>query len=911
MHEFLLAQFRTRRSRTAALGGAILVAAVSFMLLAAAARTSAIDVQGTVESNYRAAYDVLVRPRGSTTALEGEQRLVRPNFLSGVFGGITMKDWREIKGIHGVEVAAPIANIGYILPSGEAGVSLEDILGEEEEQLYRMTGVWRGQRGLSAYPESSVGYLYFSERRTLRLTDCDLGAEGPVTRVRLPFERGMYLRCLTRGPNEADGVLGNQDRYVIPTGTVGVRFSANFPIYMSAIDPVEEARLLRLDDALVSGRYLTADDKDYVVDKGWARVRTIPAIASSRTFVDEQLELTVEKLPWTTSYFATLTTLEGEALLETLDGVRVTTKRRTVGPFFEQLLAGNFGDPGRVDLSSFWTTSPTTYRVVGADRVAPVVTRNGVSVWESPFYSGSGGGLGYRSAPPANADVQFRRLKSHPSDNRVDRATGIFRTPWLKLVGRFDPELLPGFSALSEVPLETYYPPLLEGADERSGGLLGGQPLLPTQNLGDYIQQPPLFLTTLNAIQPLLNPRNFERVEGRTAAPISAIRVRVAGAIGPDDLSQARVRAVAQQIHERTGLQVDITAGSSPKPILVELPAGRFGRPELLLREGWSKKGAAVSFVQALDRKSVGLSALILLVAAFFVGNGVLASVRGRRQEIGTLRALGWSPGWVFAVVLGEVALVGLVAGLLGTGAAMAAASLLSLELPWWRALLVMPLGLLLALSAGLFPAWRAATVAPLEAIRPPVAAARRGWRVRRLLVLAFANLARVPGRTLLAGATLVVGVAALTALVAIQQAFEGVLVDTLLGNAISFQVRGPDLAAVALLIGLAGMSIADVLYLSLRERSVELGTLRTFGWGDRHLARLVATESLLLGLSATAVGAGLGVLIAWQLAVPVKSALFAAALAAAGGLAITLLATLIPLLHLRRLTPTAALARE
>src|SRR5207247_2604393 len=139
-------------------------------------------------------------------------------------------------------------------------------------------------------------------------------------------------------------------------------------------------------------------------------------------------------------------------------------------------------------------------------------------------------------------------------------------------------------------------------------------PFLPTQNMGGYVQQPPLILTTLNALRSYyLNPHwwgggNLYRHEGVPAsfrrAPLSVIRVRVSGVKGPDAVSRERVRVVAQKIHEATGLDVDVTVGSSPHPMLISLPKGRFGQPPLLLREGWSKKGVSVVFLNALDRKS-------------------------------------------------------------------------------------------------------------------------------------------------------------------------------------------------------------------------------------------------------------------------------------------------------------------
>jgi hypothetical protein len=148
--------------------------------------------------------------------------------------------------------------------------------------------------------------------------------------------------------------------------------------------------------------------------------------------------------------------------------------------------------------------------------------------------------------------------------------------------------------------------------------------------------------------------------------PGCVIRVRVAGVTGPDPLSRERIRLVAERIATTTGLAVDITAGSSPSPQLVGLPRGRFGQPALLVRELWVRKGVALAIIRALDRKSAALFGLVLVVCALLLTNGALAAVRGRRAELGTLLALGWSRTAIFASVLGELALVGLPAGLPG-----------------------------------------------------------------------------------------------------------------------------------------------------------------------------------------------------------------------------------------------------
>jgi len=386
----------------------------------------------------------------------------------------------------------------------------------------------------------------------------------------------------------------------------------------------------------------------------------------------------------------------------------------------------------------------------------------------------------------------------------------------------------------------------------------------------------------------------------------------VKGVTGPDELSLERIKVVAQRIHDATGLDVDITAGSSPHPLTVDLPAGKFGRPALRVREGWSKKGVSVAFLRALDRKDLLLFGLILAICGSFLANGALAAVRARRAEIGTLRTLGWPSQAIFGVVLAELLAIGVIAGVVGTLLALVIVAAFGLHLDLWRAALVVPLSVGLALVAGLVPAVLAGRGEPLDALRPPVSAVGGLGRVRSVAGLAFANLRRLPVRTLLGSVGLLVSVAALTVLVAIERSFGGTLVGTLLGNAISVQVRTSDFVALGLTILLAGVSVADVLYLNLRERSAELATLRAVGWSDAQLRTTVILEALGIGALGSLAGAVLGLLLgATFLGVSVVPLLIAAAIATFGGVAVAVCASLVPLSQVSRLTPHAVLATE
>ena len=208
-------------------------------------------------------------------------------------------------------------------------------------------------------------------------------------------------------------------------------------------------------------------------------------------------------------------------------------------------------------------------------------------------------------------------------------------------------------------------------------------------------------------------------------------------------------------------------------------------------------------------------------------------------------------------------------------------------------------------------PAWRAARSLPLDAVRPAVAGEVKGRRVRGLAALARANVRRSPARSLVAAGGLLVGVYALTVLLAVNDAFQGSLVGSVLGEAITLQVRGLDFVSAGLVIALAGLSLADVLYLNLRERAAELATLRTLGWRERHLATLIGLEALTLGATGSITGATARLATGLLLGVPTGPLTLAAGAATAGGITVALLATLVPLAPLAPLTPSTALAEE
>jgi ABC-type antimicrobial peptide transport system permease subunit len=341
------------------------------------------------------------------------------------------------------------------------------------------------------------------------------------------------------------------------------------------------------------------------------------------------------------------------------------------------------------------------------------------------------------------------------------------------------------------------------------------------------------------------------------------------------------------------------------------LPAGKYGQPSLLIREGWAEKGVAFAIVQALDRKSLLLFVLVLVVSALFLANGAFASVRSRRQELGVLRCLGWSRRMIFRAVLVELILVGAIAGLAGTAMAVMLAAALGLHVPVLRTTLVLPVAVLLTVASGVVPAWRASRGSPLDAVLPSISVRGGGMRVRGLTAMALADLGRQPARTMIGALGLVIGVASLAVLFAITLAFRGVVVGTLLGSFVSVQVRGVDYLSAALAIGLGAFSVADVLALNARERAPELAAVRAGGWSASNLARLVMTEGFVAGVAGSvaggAIGAGIGALLGADIVPLVNAALLAAGV----GVIVAALASTVPSAMTARLSLARVLAEE
>jgi putative ABC transport system permease protein len=898
-------QLRHRPTRFLALLLGLLVATSAFTVLTAASKTSQLQTVGTVSANFVPAYEILVRPVGARTAIETKTDTVQPNFLSGIYGGITMAQYHEIGSIPGVQVAAPIAMVGYALLSAPITFPVPaSYYSKSGRELFRISTRWISDGGTSRVTQPS-SFLYVTPNRIF-FNNSNGSIEESVPGSRAIDVCQLLVPSAEENPfgvaTQSEGACWSKANGIPPpfgtrSTTPTIYTSWVMPVLIAAIDPQAEAKLDGLDKAVVSGQYLTEDDPDKAVPGNTA---TFPVLASSQSGMDEIAETEIQQLGSPTA--APIMSVSWMTKEQGAPGRTLATHTTTASQAYRQLL-GEMNRPQGLpnDLPGYWSVGPVSYKLDAGGALEPQSVHNSPSVWYT---------AGFADVSLDDEDTQYRAVTPHTHDSdQYPLSAGPLASP--RLVGTFDPSKIESFDQLSEVPLSAYAPVAAAPANAATRAALHAGDLLPNENLGGYVSQPVNLITTLAALPALQNANHYGG-NLNTSDPISVIRVRVAGVTGPNAVSLERIREVAQQIALRTGLEVDIVAGASPTPTTVDLPAGKFGQPPLLLTEDWVKKGVAIAILSAVNRESVVLFLLILIVCALFVANSAAAAVRARRQELGMLAALGWTRPRLFVTVLGELALVGLIAGLLGALAAIPSAGAIGLHASVSRAALAVPVALVVAVVAGLVPAWLAGSARPVASVRPSVRATRRARSSGGVTGLAAANVIRTPGRALVAVVSLASGITALTVLLAVTFAFHGVVVGSLLGNAVALQTRGVDYVAVAATIALGVLAVADIIMLNIRERAPELSAVRAFGWRERTLARLVMTEGMLIGLVGSLLGAAAGLVAASNLAGAVPGVLYVIAAAeVAAAVLITAAAALVPALALRRLPAARLLAEE
>jgi len=245
---------------------------------------------------------------------------------------------------------------------------------------------------------------------------------------------------------------------------------------------------------------------------------------------------------------------------------------------------------------------------------------------------------------------------------------------------------------------------------------------------------------------------------GRRAA------ARVVGLLRPADSATERALsgllftdiASAQEVLDMAGRlsHIDLIAANDEAlaPVAAILPAG------VSLQTAAARQNAVQQMTAAFELNLTALSMLALVVGMFLIYNTVTFSVVQRRPLFGVLRCLGATGGQLFALILGEAALLSLVGSALGLGLGVllgrGVVGLITQTInDFWftvnvtdvtvpaatlaRGLLV---GVGASLAAAFVPALEAARTAPQSTLRRSTLESRV-WRLLPWLVVAWGVL--------------------------------------------------------------------------------------------------------------------------------------------------------------------------
>ena len=588
MFYYLFLGLRQQRGRSMLAGGGFLLAACALILLSAATQTTVFRTTQIINQNWRSTYDLVVIP--AHQALPGGAA-IPPDQFEGYNGGISMEQYKQIKQLPGVAVAAPIAYISYALfPTTSIDFGSAHLAPGFYRVDWNLTA-FNGQQQITEYQSttniyaspSCSGVCDLSDSQKAQLTS--IGVNDYFFPSNGPYETGV--------PNPGSFLL-------------------------AAIDPVAENQLVHLDHSIVEGSPLP-QQTSLSLDVAQPSISGMQANEQVPNY-DVPLLINTQ-LPGTivmhASFVRLLTASTDPRQIAALGGgtylaqvpqqtiyagnvpiaqndLQIFAKGTSLVQNGSSMVIQNAGQPS---FALNFTASPAslTYQPVAPPkgRAGPAYT-----LVPSPVQNPAG---------TQGSEVAFRPLNPLPGNLEQQDGTigyafqAIFATIYngatytAQPVGEFDGSRLSAefANALNWLPENTYTPSPVVLRYDAQGHLVSPTSILPTTNQAGFTLQPPLALTTLAAAQ---------KIRGNDC--ISVIRVRVAGNVTPGEAGWKRVAQVAQEIHQRTGLQAIVTLGFLRSPpwslFLVSKPANipvrrRPSSPWAGLRNAGSPLGPGLS----------------------------------------------------------------------------------------------------------------------------------------------------------------------------------------------------------------------------------------------------------------------------------------------------------------------------
>lgn len=569
------------------------------------------DIHADIVEHSRGSYDLLVRSPQAITQIEKDLMIVPENYIGGGKGGISLEQWDTIKARSDVEIAAPIASLGYftglnttlgILPSPEKASTFQINYSTSDgvnDYVYRTYE----QVFLESLDDDFQPLMPLVEEPEMLLFTHAVHAlfPLPVTYNHLVGIDAVEEEKLT-GIAFSSIEYGDESRGVIQSSVSGVDILENaYPVPVMQLQdhniPVKATIQVRdlpysKEDTLRFMNELGVSHEDEMMDfdnPAYLQLFDKLMQTTKTTKLSHELVLTEFLKPFNA---------EAKGVVIQEDGAPLDMDEYSDTTSYASSLNWN-------NITQFYLADPVIYRQTPSGlQVKKIAEDNGVPIYREIEEKGT-------PIRDANANEQLSLL--------ID-PVGYYET------GHKQQEL-------AASPLGIYQLEPVKYRDESGKEIT----LTPTYTAGSFVTAPAEGVTNIEAA---------EFIKGEQA--IDAIRIKVAGIDGYTSEAAQKIESIAKEIREM-GLHVDVVASSSLQVIDVDVEGVG------VVQESWTTLGASGEIVSQWNMTNFLLALSFALVSITYIINRIKVWSFEKEESIQLLKLLGWTYKDIKRLYRGEI----------------------------------------------------------------------------------------------------------------------------------------------------------------------------------------------------------------------------------------------------------------
>lgn len=814
MKGLFLKQIRRKRTATFLFLVSILLIATALPISITSIQQSQKQVETDITYYARGSYDLLVRPKGVKHPLEDKLGIVPENYIGFGSGGISVAQWEEIKNREDIEIAAPVASLGYF-----SGLKTTLALFPPEHDYNRYLFQFYTSDGKNEY------------------------AFGP--------EYACFILKNDLSDSGSDKLFNNPD--LLNYCTDKISMYPMVPTYhlLVGIDPIEEEKLTGIS---FSGINPDAPKMGwgtmYARDLPNATAIPVISVIDSRQtllakFSIDKLDLTQEDI----EIFRERVGLPNNNEDDSYGFISFTSQHEENE--YQQLI--NYlltieeiqHDQYEVNLSSLINPFKQSDSGIYINKEGEVSQYN-----EDVF----GQKLGYYYDMDLTHSMKYYRAGyvHYEEENGqlkvkiIGEEDGVPIYRQIEQVG----EILKEVENLEEVkfvldPVDAVE--IGEKSKQLASSPLGIYQFAPVRYIGDgeenAIQLQPTVTPGSFVSAPaegLTNIQSAELIKGDK--PIDAIRVKVAGISGYTKEAAEKIEQVAEDIR-KMGLDVTVVAGASPQKLKVEVEGVG------LVEESWTTLGAAGTIVREWNVTNVFLSVMFVLVALTYILNRMLYWEVNNKSDIVLMHQLGWKEKHILHLSRQEVLFLVLVGSILSvpilTAFTLSNMSGTQLFINYGISVLVLILFIYLFVTL---------KVRKVFKDKPDSQKMRKTGKGKSLV---WKNLVYFR-KHILPSFIQITMLALLSSFVYISLSTTAELTGiTLLGEYINLQINPYTMTILIITYSITIFTLTESLLSLMKSREAEITTFRQLGWKFAHIYRLYMKEVVVWSGVATILGSG------------------------------------------------------